>query len=386
MNHVTKTLILVIVVVCASCITQGAHLPETVTKLRPCMYASTVASDLPLPTPGYRMYVMGEVHGTQEIKSLLLHYVKALHETAGVCDIILEEDQVYEQDANEYVLGLTDTLRQNLCLRTDILEGIREYNETLPGDEKIYIHCADVDSPRSAVHLHIERIHKEMGAGGEHLQVVPFYEFESWSEDDAGALVDSLLQCTDDPSLINQLETVRASLRFFFSGNRFDTGAPIMTTTGYYIREETITQTILYVLEELDTAPFLAFFGSGHTQKTHGYISEYTPEFKSWTQRLVESGVSLYSVSVWGLSGTIYWRGGLYDVIMYPDRMSFGDGTTLCDLFDAAPEYTVVYVDLLVDAAQSFRLGDPYEDIPAADMYDGIIIFREDTPMEDACP
>lgn len=290
MKNVAKKNVALVVTafVLAGCITQeSVHLPESVIEVRTGVYATNVAGDLPLPTSGYDMYVMGEWHGICEIQLLFLDYLKTLHETAGVCDIILEEDQVYERDANQYVSGVADTLCANLCLRTNILTSVREYNETPQGP---------------------------------------------------------------------------------------------------YIREDTLTRNIQYILEELNGAPVLAFFGSGHTQKTQGYVSDYAQNFKSWTQRLAESGVTIYSVSVWGLSGNAYWRWGMDQVTVYADRMTFDDGTTLRTLFDTVPDYTVIYLDLRLDANKSFKFGEPYRDIPAQDMYDGIVIFRKVTPMEWACP
>jgi len=159
-----------------------------------------------------------------------------------------------------------------------------------------------------------------------------------------------------------------------------------MTAEGFYIREDAITQNIQYLLEEVNSAPILVFFGSGHTLKTRGYISMNVPEFKSWAQRLSESGVEIYSVSIWALSGDTDWRGVEHEVVLHPDRMSFDDGTTLSMLFDSVPDYAVIYIDLRLDATRSFRFGNPYEDIPAGEMYDGIIVFRKVNPMKDACP
>ncbi|NIS13738.1 MAG: hypothetical protein GWN58_07170, partial [Anaerolineae bacterium] len=71
---------------------------------------------------------------------LLLAYLAELHTTLGLRDVILEEDQVYEQDANDYVLGITDTLRVDLCLRTNVLTGMRSLNSQLAGDVQIRVH------------------------------------------------------------------------------------------------------------------------------------------------------------------------------------------------------------------------------------------------------
>jgi hypothetical protein len=44
--------------------------------------------------------------------------------------------------------------------------------------------------------------------------------------------------------------------------------------------------------------------------------------------------------------------------------------------------YDIVYVDLRLDANASLRLGADFEDIPAGEVYDGLVLFREVTPLE----
>jgi hypothetical protein len=47
----------------------------------------------------------------------------------------------------------------------------------------------------------------------------------------------------------------------------------------------------------------------------------------------------------------------------------------------------MLHVDLRTDANAATRLGGSFvEGIPAGEIYDGVILFREFTPMEDGCP
>ena len=102
--------------------------------------------------------------------------------------------------------------------------------------------------------------------------------------------------------------------------------------------------------------------------------------------RLTESGVSIYSVFARGLSGKGYWRDERYDVELNAHRVQFADGTTLSTVLRDAPDYSILYVDLRVDENASALLGNPFRDIPAGKIYDALVVFREVTPMENACP
>ncbi len=388
MNNMTKKTLLIAVVglVLAGCITQEEiTLSKHVIEVRSGVYATNVPGDLPLPTSGYDVYVVGEIHGTKEIKQLFLDYLKILHETTGLRNIILEEDQVYERDANEYVSGITNTLHPGLCLRSDVLDSVRTYNETLPDQEKIYVHLADVDSPLSAIHLHLLRIHEEVGGAAPQIHIGSLEEFETWSEEDATDLMDGLTQAASDPSLLNQLETVRASLRFFFSGNTIGTGLASVTRQGFSLREEAITKNIEYIREEVEGSPVLALFGGAHGQKSQSFNYGYAPNVKSWTQHLVEAGVRVYSVMVWGMSGSICWRGGMQGIAEGIGHISFDDGTTLAMLFETVPDYSVIYIDLQLDTTTSLRVEPSSEAVLVSDIFDGMVVFLKVTPMENTC-
>jgi hypothetical protein len=142
-------------------------------------------------------------------------------------------------------------------------------------------------------------------------------------------------------------------------------------------------------LDELDGAPALVFIGGSHAQKFQGvHISiPELQDFKSSAQRLKESGVKVYSVMVWGVAGESFWRGSKGRAAWGADRIQLADGTRFGALLDPAPEHDMLYVDLRTDANASTRLGAFFvEGIPAGEIYDGIILFREFTPMEDRCP
>jgi len=357
-------------------------------QIRPGVFTTNEVAALPLPASGYDLYAVGETHGDREVKRVFLVYLELLHEKLGLRDVLLEEDQVYEQEANAYVLGMSHTLRVDLCLRADVLKSVRAFNEQLAEEEKVRVHLVDVDSPLPAIYAHLNAVRDQIGEAAHHIQIPPLNEFEGWGQEDALKLVDQLEAVAGDRSgVINALGTVRSSLHYYFAGNRIGIGPPVGSPRYAPIREEAITRNIQHLSGTLNGAPVLALFGSAHTQKVqavHTSIRELQ-DFKPWAQRLTESGANIYSVAVWGLSGQASWRGTTSDPDWGAGRIQFSDGTTLDAVLNAAPDDGIVYADLRLEANASVRLGGSFKDIPAGEIYDGFIVFRAFTPMENAC-
>ena len=363
---------------------------------QPGVYLTNDLSTLPLATSGYDLYVVGEMHGQQQMAELLLSYLAELHATRGLRDVILEEDQVYEQEAIDYVLGLTDTLRVDLCLRTNVLTGIRALNSQLADDEQIRVHLADLDSPLPAIHLHLQRLHRELGPSVTSIQMPALGDFDAWTREALGKqmmleLVEQLEAAArhsdgrDRDAILAALGTVRLSLDYYYAGNRIGIGPAEGTVWSAPIREDAITHNIKHLLGELDGAPALAFFGGAHAMKSEG-IESPVPGLQSWAHRLVDSGVAIYSLRAWSLSGRSYWRGTESDVTGDGSQVQFADGSTLATVLEAAPNAAIVHVDLRSAAHASTRLSDPFLDIPARAVYDGLVVFREVQPMEHTCP
>lgn len=82
----TKIWVLVVIV---GCIAQPYQ-------VRRGVYAVNELKELPLPTSGYDLYTIGEIHGVREIHDLFLSYMDTLHTKAGLQDIALELSPTYE--------------------------------------------------------------------------------------------------------------------------------------------------------------------------------------------------------------------------------------------------------------------------------------------------
>jgi hypothetical protein len=69
------------------------------------VYLTNDITALPLAASGYDLYVIGEnPHGTREIHHLFIEYLKILHETCGLRDVIMEVNQHANEEANAYAL------------------------------------------------------------------------------------------------------------------------------------------------------------------------------------------------------------------------------------------------------------------------------------------
>lgn len=349
-------------------------------EVRPGIYMSSDPTDFPLPTSGYTVYVVGETHGNRETKIVFQAYLRSLYKQSDLRDVILEEKQAYETDANAYVKGLTDSLSEGLCLRADILEQIREFNLNLPNEEKVTIHLVDVDSPFPVIYKHLLELRSQIGPSAESIQIPELSELKYTNSEKVYALIDELrIMSRNQPDVLNGLNTVRSSLEWYYQGNDLDTGLG-SSRSFFPMREAIITQNIRYLLTQLDGKPVLAFFGASHGMKALAT----SMGMKSWTQRLSEEGVNVYSIAIYGASGSGYWREKVLDYDGDINNIQFADGNHLLTLFDAYPGKGIAYFDLHTDDNSAIRL--PPIDVPYGQLYDGLIIFKEFTPMENACP
>jgi hypothetical protein len=360
---------------------------EVPQEVRPGIYMSNDPADFPFPTSGYDVYIMGEAHGNRETKQLFQTYLKALYQEAGVRDVVLEEHSAYEPDANAYVSGKTDTLPEELCRRTDILGLIREFNTKLPEDQKVRVHLVDVDSPLAVIHKHLTDLSVRLGAKGASIQISPVSEMETWGPKSAYDLIAEFQSAAaDQPDILAELATLRLSFKWYFAGNKLD-GNTDAAPNFMPLREDIITQNMQNLISRLKGRPLLAFFGSRHAMKAMG-ANPPEDNMKAWAQQLSETGVDVYSLSVQGITGPGYWRGETFDYSELDShtQYQFGNGSLLPSFFDVYPDEDIIYVDLRVKENQGIKMPLDSPDMPASQVFDGLLIFRQFTPMENACP
>lgn len=363
--------------------------PVVAPEVLPGIYMSNEPANFPFPTVGYTVYIVGEEHGNRETKSIFQAYLQKLYKEAGLRDVVLEEDQAYQTDANAYVHGLTDKLSAGLCLRTDILGQIRDFNASLPAEEQVVVHLMDVDSPVPIIYKHLTELHDQIGSAADAIQIPGLDEFKAWQPASMYALIEKLRNASkNQPDILNGLDTVYWSIQWHLLGNEVDTGRLTGSPDNFFpLREDVITQNMQHLLKRLDGKPVLAFFGAFHAMKVVGSPNLPTKNMKSWGERLAASGVSVYSIDVEGGSGSGYWRGDSYTYGEGTDEYRLKNGPSLVSLFETYPADQIIYTDLRLKDNSNIQLPHwYYSNISAGQVYDGLVIFEKFTPMENACP
>jgi hypothetical protein len=351
----------------------------SIEEVRSGVFVSNEISDLPFPISNYDIYTVGEgEHGVCEIHDLFMEYLKILNEERGLRHIVLEGPQFDERRANKYVLGLSDKKPYTYSYFADIFEELRIVNESLSDNKKICVHLVDIDFQIQHVYYHINDVKKEMGSQADHIRIPPLDEFEGMCEDSMLALVDELAGVgASSDQLASELETIRVSIQYSFT----DKG-----NVWREAREERIAKNIQELLKELSGAPIMALFGKWHAQKCQE--THFWPYGKPWVQQLIESGTSIYSLYVTFVSGDICdFSDGTLFVYNDPEQLQFSDDSTLATILEEKSNYTIFYVDLRLESNYFMKLNNnhmnlsAFKDTPAGEIYDGIIVFRDVTPL-----
>ncbi|MGD2248815.1 MAG: hypothetical protein PVF58_10460 [Candidatus Methanofastidiosia archaeon] len=356
----------------------------------PGLYLTNDVTALPLATSGYDIYVVGEYHGAREVHDLFIEYLQMLHKTCGLRDVIMEVNRHAEEEANAYALGETDEFNEELWNRPDridILERIRALNQELPDRKKIRVHLADLDLAPPQVeaytyyYIHLTELKEKVGA--EHIDIPPAEEFAEWDTDAKLEIVENLTEKTDKEDILNELETVEASIKYEGLMSHLTRNSELYEALE--IREKQIAQNIQYILNQLDGAPALALYGGWHTYKIRGKFSDRDP----WAHQLVESGVSLYSVFMLGASGTRWIDYNLrnadaewcWEIVIPLD-----ENTPFKAIFDDWPDYEMAFIDF--NANPDLRIPWQFSgecvlsiDTSLSEAMDGMILLKEVTPV-----
>jgi hypothetical protein len=353
----------------------GRALAVDAPQIRPGVWAAPQPEALPLPVQGYEAFLVGEMHGLQENVAFQLKYLEHLHHTSGLRDIAIEERGVYEGDAQAYVDGRSGVLPPSLCLRAALLDGIRRLNATLSVEERIRVHFTDIDSPASAIRLHLSMLQRRLGADG--IRVPP----ESGIPKHGIETVAQLRRMNPDSTAQSELRTVELSIRSLQDGLEFDVGqfkgVPYLDS-----REEAVAANIADLLRLRGVASLLVVYGSDHTSRAErrnfaGPRRDqlYTP----MALRLQRAGIKGFSLLTLPLEGEAFWRGRTVPTYWTPEDAHLSTGETLDRVVAAAPDARSFFVDL-----QRERIRLPGEDLNRMTV-DAVLLFRSGTPMAERC-
>ena len=344
-------------------------------ELRTGVSAGGGVSALPLPVSGYEVYLIGELHGVKENDEILLEYLARLYSEAGLRDVAIEEDAVYESDAQAYVEGRSDVLPQPLCLRAGVLQVLRSFNKG-KDDELVRVHLVDIDSPATAIRQHLLAI-KEQVPEADAVRVPS----EAQLKERGPETVAALKALATGRQQLSALRTIEHSIGAYQEGLEVGTthnfkGSPYLDN-----REQAITSNILELVRSRGGRTVLAQYGNDHVSRSRrkdggaGRNSEFSP----LALRLVDAGVKVFSLMTVPLSGRWSWRGREGEMFWTPKDGHLASGEGFDQVLAAAPEAKWFYVDRTRQ-----RLTLPSRDMTAYDV-DAYLLFEGASPADNQC-
>ena len=344
-------------------------------KVRPGVWLGRDLSAVPLPVSGYQVYLIGEFHGVEEMAGLLAAYLAKLHAEAGLRDVALEEDAVYEPAAQDYVAGRSDALPEALCLRTGMLQAIRSFNAGRKPGDLVRVHLADIDSPPAAIRRHLTAIQGRITGAAS----IPIPEAADIGKHGLAA-VEGLRRLAGSARLLGELRTVEHSIRAYQHGFEVETG-PLKGSPYLDDREEAIAANIRDLLRERDCPAVLALYGSDHVSKRSRKDGgpDRNRAFSPMALRLEESGLKVFSVVAFPLSGRSHWRGPETELMWTARDGWLADRETLDRVLAAEPEATLIYVD-----PKRERIRLPSQDISEYEV-DAFLALAHGTAMAYHC-
>ena len=346
-----------------------------VQELYPGVWAGRDLSALPLPVSGYEVYLLGEMHGVRENEEVLLPYLARLNAGTGLRDVAIEEDAVYQREAQAYVEGKSSAVPEPLCLRAGVLRAIRRLNEGRKGNELIRVHLVDIDTPATAIRQHLLTI-KERVAGTKAVRVPDATNIKKQGLKTVG----DLKRLTTNKQILGELRTVEHSIRAYQQGlevgPRGFEGSPYLDD-----REQAIASNIQDLLRDRDCRAILAFYGSDHVSRARRKDGgpKRDRDFAPMALRLQEAGLRVFSLVAFPLSGRWRWRGYEGEMLWTAREGSLAGGETLDRVLATAPEATLFYVDR---SQQRIRL--PSQDVNGFAV-DAFLLLVNATALENRC-
>jgi hypothetical protein len=343
--------------------------------VRQGIWAERQVQALPLPTHGYQVYLVGELHGIENNEEFELRYLNLLHKRVGLQDVAFEEKAVYEHQAQSYVDGGSDSLPAALCLRAGILTRIKRLNAGLRRDERIRVHLTDIDSPASAMRDHLIALQAGItGAGG---VVIPA---EADIKDRGIEAVTALEHFRSEPWIQSGLRTIKHSIRAYQQGFEVGTGPPIGSP---YLddREQAVTENILDLVRARPSQALLVLYGADHVSRRmrqDGGPDRNLP-LAPVALRLERAGVTQFSIVTFPLAGASSWRGQHSDLPWTAGDGHLASGESMQTLLDSVPNARFLYVD-----TSRTRVRLPSQDISNY-VVDGFVLFPSAQPMRNHC-
>ncbi|MDQ6678122.1 MAG: hypothetical protein M3Z09_12585 [Acidobacteriota bacterium] len=343
-------------------------------EVRPGVSAAKTPDVLPLPTDGYEAFLVGELHGLEENELFQVQYLTRLHRAAGLRDVAIEEDAVYESDAQAFVDGRSNVLPPSLCLRAGLLEAIRRLNVGLDSGKAIRVHLTDIDSPAIAILQHLLIIKNRLEANQVSLPN------EAVIKQHGLRTVGQLKRLTKDSATLSELRTIELSVLAYRQGLEIDTG-PSKGSPYLDSREQAVASNIVDLIRARGISSLLVIYGSDHVSRTlrkDGGPNRDRP-FIPMARRLEQSGIKAYSLVTLPLAGRSYWRGSGSELPWTATDGQLASGESFDRILSALPDAQFLYID-----TKSQRARLPTQDFSKMTA-DAFLLFRSGSPMQNHC-
>jgi len=353
----------------SSCVFAGAVALGGQT-IRPGLFAAADVRALPLRTSGYQVYMIGEAHGIDNNVDFQMQYLRLVY-AHGVRDVALEEDAVYENDAQEFTDGRAREFSPHLCLRAPMLRAIHDFNAPLRQTDRVRVHLIDIDSPAAAIRRHLDMVKARLQAT--RVTIPTDADIARRGLD----IVSQLTSLATNAADRSALRTIGFSIQALRDGLEVDTG-PTKGSPYLESREQAVASNIVDIAKD---SPILVVYGSDHVSRTlrHDAGPNRDRPLKPVAQRLEAAGLKVYTVITQPLGGASRWRGQTGELMWTAADGHLATGETMDAVLKAAPGAHFIYVD-----PRTERTAVPSDDIGRM-APDAFVLFGRATPMPDSC-
>jgi hypothetical protein len=342
--------------------------------IRPGVWSASESSEIPLPASGYQAYLVGETHGLERNEPFQLQYLERLRRTSGLRDVAIEEDSVYEAEAQAFIRGEGEALPPELCLRAGVLNGLRRINQRLRAEEQIRVHLIDIDSPASAIASHLRAVQRNLNANN-----VKVPEASNIGRDGLAAIA-KFRQQPRSESIRSELRTIALSIVAYREGLEVGLGEP-KGSPYLESREEAVAANLIDLIQTGRAPSILVLYGADHVSRTLRKDGgpERNQPFQPMALRLRNAGIRAFSAVTLPLAGELRWRGRHMELPWTAADGRLSSGETFQQLLAAYPKAEYFYID-----ASRERSSLPSQDISRMDV-DAFVLFRSSPAMTDRC-
>jgi hypothetical protein len=314
--------------------------------------------------------MVGEAHGLANNAEFQMAYLRLLY-AAGVRDVALEEDAVYEDDAEAFVEGRETRFSPHLCLRAPMLQAIRDFNSPLPNVDRVRVHLTDIDSPAAAIRQHLDLLKARLHADRVTVPAEPDLLRQG------PGVVSQLGPLAISAAQRGALRTIGFSIEALRDGFQVDTG-PSKGSPYLESREQAVASSIADIAAR---GPLLVLYGADHVSRAPRKDAGPNRDqpLNPVALRLEAAGLKVYTIITQPLGGESSWRGSKGELMWSAADGRLSTGETMDAVLKSVPAARYIYVDPTTE-----RTAVPGDDIERM-APNAFVLFAHGTAMPDAC-